>query len=33
MAKDDAAKYKIYRLTLDDINAPELPLANPEKGQ
>ena len=31
MAKDDAAKYKIYRLTLDDINAPELPLANPEK--
>ena len=25
MAKEDATKYKIYRLTLDDVNARELP--------
>ena len=31
MAKEDATKYKIYRLTLDDVNAKELPLADPEK--
>ncbi len=31
MAKNDAEKYKIYRLTLDDVDAKSLPLANPEK--
>ena len=31
MAREDATKYKIYRLTLDDVNAKELPLADPEK--
>ena len=31
MAKEDATKYKIYRLTLDDVNARELPLADPDK--
>ncbi len=31
MAKSDAAKYKIYRLTLDDVDAEKLPLADPEK--
>lgn len=31
MAKEDASQYRIYRLTLDDINAKELPLADPEK--
>ena len=31
MAKEDATKYKIYRLTLDDVNAKELPLADPDK--
>lgn len=32
MAKEDATKYKIYRLTLDDVNARELPLAGPGQG-
>lgn len=31
MAKTDAEKYSIYRLTLDDVDAPELKLANPKK--
>ena len=31
MAKNDASRYKIYRLTLDDVNADKLPQADPEK--
>lgn len=31
MSKDDSTKFKIYRLTLEDIDAPELPLADPDK--
>ena len=31
MVKDDAKKYKIYRLTLEDADKAELPLADPEK--
>lgn len=31
MVKDDAQKYKIYRLTLEDAEKSELPLADPEK--
>ncbi len=31
MAKNDASQYKIYRLTLDDVAAPALPQADPEK--
>ncbi|MEG0837872.1 MAG: carboxy terminal-processing peptidase [Akkermansia sp.] len=31
MVKDDAAKYKIYRLNLEDVDNPTLTLSNPEK--
>jgi carboxyl-terminal processing protease len=31
MAQSDAAKFKLYRMTLDDLKLPQLPQSDPKK--